>query len=343
MKYFKIVLFLLVVFFTPVVIYSGVFPTTEAFDSSASVAELKEVELGSLNQWVSIRGENRSNPVLLWLHGGPGLTQMPFAHHLDSELEKEFVVVHWDQRGAGKSNPLDFDESTMSFEQFISDSHELVRYLQNSFNQEKIYILGHSWGSMLGIELVNRYPEDFHAYISVTQIVDVNEGLDISYAWLKNEIEKNEDEKNIAKLQRIGKPPYNHAQYKTFASILIDYDANIDGKKEELALIGVQAPEYNVVNYVQWLDGALRNSRPMWSSSAEFSRNYREEIPSVDIPIYFFVGKKDYTTPTVLIEDYFEKINAPKKELIVFENSAHTPFLGETEKFNEELIKVKGE
>ncbi len=341
MKYLKISLISFVVLLASLVIYSGIFPSTEAVSETKGIAKLEEVELGGMKQWISVRGEDKTNPILLWLHGGPGLAQMPLAHYLDSELEKEFVVVHWDQRGAGKSNPLDFDESTMTEEQFLLDANELVKYLQNSFEQEKIYLLGHSWGSKLGIELVDMYPEDFHAFISVTQIVNIEEGLDISYEWLRKEIEGNNDERNLAKLEKIGKPPYTISQYRNFATIMVKYGGNIDVGKEELIAIGIQAPEYTFLEYIQWLDGALRNAGPMWNGSDEHDLDYREEITSVDVPIYFFAGRNDYTTPLVLIEDYFEKIQAPKKELIIFENSAHTPFLGESEKFYNEVINVK--
>ena len=341
MKYLKIFLSLLVVLLVSLVIYSGIFPSTEAVSEERGIARLEEVELGGMKQWISIRGEDKNNPVLLWLHGGPGLAQMPLAHYLDGELEQEFVVVHWDQRGAGKSNPLDFDESTMTEEQFLSDAIELVNYLRDSFDDEKIYLLGHSWGSKLGLELVNLHPEHFHAFISVTQIVDIHEGLDISYEWLKNELEEKDDRRNIEKLEKIGSPPYTISQYRNFAAIMVKYGGNIDVTKEELVAIGIQAPEYNFVEYIQWLDGAWRHAGPLWSGSQDYDIDYREEIVSIDVPIYFFAGLNDYTTPFVLIEDYFKKIDAPKKELIVFENSAHTPFLGESEKFYNEVIKIK--
>lgn len=136
-----------------------------------SIASLEKIKLGGMDQWILIRGNDVSNPVLLWLHGGPGAAQMPIAHHFDKNLEKDFIVVHWDQRGAGKSNPKDFDEQTMTFEQFITDAHELTQYLKRRFNTEKIYLVGHSWGTQLGIKMVQLYPEDYFAYIGIGQAV----------------------------------------------------------------------------------------------------------------------------------------------------------------------------
>jgi len=120
-------------------------PFTEPFKTSdgtvveESVSELSFVTIGGMEQAILVRGENRSNPVLLWLHGGPGAAQMPLAHHLDRELEKEFVVVHWDQRGAGKSNHRGFDEQSMKFDRYVTDAHELIGYLKERFEQEKIF------------------------------------------------------------------------------------------------------------------------------------------------------------------------------------------------------------
>lgn len=343
MRYLKILLLTIFVLLGSLVIYVGIFPKTEAFDSSQGIAQLKEVEIGGMKQWISVRGEDVSNPVLLWLHGGPGLAQMPLAHYLDGALEEEFVVVHWDQRGAGKSNTFDFDESTMTEEQFLSDAYELVQYLKKSLEKEKIYLVGHSWGSKLGIELAKMHPEEFHAYISVTQIVDIDQGLDISYNWLREELIKNRDYANLARLKLIGQPPFKLEQYQAFALILIEYGGNVDMSREKLVAIAVQSPEYTFFDYIQWLDGAFRNGKPMWSRSDEYGVNIREEIPSLDLPVYFFAGRHDYTTPLVLIEEYFEIVDAPKKELIIFEESAHTPFLKEKEKFYSEIIRIKGE
>ena len=102
-----------------------------------SIALLEKINLGGMEQSILVRGYNKDNPILLWLHGGPGSSQMPIAHQYDKELEKEFVVVHWDQRGAGKSNPAGFDENSMSYEQFISDGHQLTRYLLQCANSSR--------------------------------------------------------------------------------------------------------------------------------------------------------------------------------------------------------------
>ena len=135
----------------------------------ASVALMEYVELGGLKQWICVRGESVDKPLLLILHGGPGDAEViPFRWY-NAGVEKDFIVVHWDQRGAGKSFSPSIPKDSMTIEQILSDAHELVDYLKKSFGKEKIYLLGHSWGSMLGALLASRYPEDFVAYIGMGQ------------------------------------------------------------------------------------------------------------------------------------------------------------------------------
>ncbi|NJO83717.1 MAG: alpha/beta fold hydrolase [Blastochloris sp.] len=140
------------------------------------IESLEAVTLGGVEQWILVRGEDRTKPVLLWLHGGPGQPTMMLAHRHDRELVKQFVVVHWDQRGAGKSYNAALTPEQVTPELLIADTHELALQLRERFNAPKIYLIGHSWGSMLGALTVSRYPDLFAAYIGVGQAVSVPEG-----------------------------------------------------------------------------------------------------------------------------------------------------------------------
>ena len=173
----------------------------------ASIALLEAVELGGVKQWLLIRGKDVGNPILLWLHGGPGAAQMAVARHFNRELEEHFVVVHWDQRGAGKSNPRGFDESTMSFERFIADVHELTGHLKARCGQERIYLLGHSWGTQLGLRVVQARPEDYHAYIGVSQVTSVGASHEIAHRWLRGRLEEQGRRKDLERLAALGCQP----------------------------------------------------------------------------------------------------------------------------------------
>lgn len=179
---------------------------------SGSIVSLQKIELGGMEQWILIRGKDVSNPVLLWLHGGPGAAQMPVARYFNGALEDHFTVVQWDQRGAGKSNPTDFDESSMTFQQFLDDAHDLTLYLKARFGQDKIYLVGHSWGSQMGIQLAQAYPQDYYAYVGVSQVVNSALAEEMGYAWLAERIEADGSENRLRELEALGTSPLHQSR-----------------------------------------------------------------------------------------------------------------------------------
>ena len=316
---------------------------TTPISTPNSVAELKPVTLGGMEQWVLIRGENSSNPVLLWLHGGPGSSQMPIAHAFDSKLEKDFVVVHWDQRGAGKSNPRDFDENTMSIQQYIEDAHQLTLYMKEQYGQEKIYLVGHSWGTQFGILLAQAYPKDYYAYIGVSQVVDPLRNGELSWPWLEAQVNTTGNQKDIQALQDMGGPPFvEHDRYVSFAKMIEAYGGGTDipfGKQLQAALA---APEYTLQDYAAWFNGANRGSGPMWDSTLDFK--LLRDVPRLNLPVYFLMGANDHNTDPRLVQEYLDSLEALQgKELILFEDSAHTPFLSQPDAFHQALRRIKKE
>jgi hypothetical protein len=176
-----------------------------------SIAEVGYVRLGSINQWVVIRGENVANPALIVLHGGPGMSEMGFFRHCNAALERHFTVVHWDQRGTGKSFDRDIPRSSMTLEQFVGDLDELVDIVRRRFGKEKVAILGHSWGSALGAIYAARFPQKVSVYIGAAQIGDWPAAESLSYSFGVAEAQRQHDEKALKKLRAIGPPPY-HAE-----------------------------------------------------------------------------------------------------------------------------------
>lgn len=308
-----------------------------------SIAKLERVELGDFEQYVLMRGVNKLNPVLLWLHGGPGAAQMPLAHEYDTELEEDFVVVHWDQRGAGKSNPIDLNETTINIDQILSDAHELTEFLQDKFDQEQIYLLGFSWGSFLGMQLVDEHPEDYVKYIGMSQIVDGRRTHEVAYEWLRNRIDEDNNERDMDKLMEMGQPPFleDYDNFVQFSRLVSDYGGNFDVGFDKLYRTGISAPEYRLVDFRRWMKGYARGGRPFWDERDFEELSLIEEIPEVDVPVHFLHGKDDYMTPLEPVEDYYESIEAPEKNITVFNESAHTPFLGEHEKFLEIMSEIK--
>jgi len=314
---------------------------TPGIDAPNAVTDLTVIEVGEMDQWVMIRGEDRSNPLLLWLHGGPGAAQMPVHRAFNKDMEKEFVVVHWDQRGAGKSNHSGFSEETMTLDRFIEDVHEMTQYLKERFGREKIFLLGHSWGTQLGVLTVQRYPDDYHTFISVAQVVHPQRAEEISYEWLSKQVEERGSSRQISKFDELGPPLYDeHDRYVTFAKMKDAFGGSMDIGMGRLAWISFGANEYTIGDYAKWLRGANRGSGPMWEELRDF--DLFRDVPSIGVPVWFIVGNNDYNTPAVLVEEYYEFVQAPRgKELIMMENTAHTPFMGDPVRFNREVNRIK--
>jgi pimeloyl-ACP methyl ester carboxylesterase len=278
---------------------------------------------------------------LLWLHGGPGAAQIPVHRAFNKDLEKEFVVVHWDQRGAGKSNHSGFSEETMTLDRFIEDVHEMTQYLKERSGREKIFLLGHSWGTQLGILTVQRYPDDYHGYISVSQVVNPQRSEEISYEWLKWQVEQHGSSRQKRKFEQLGPPLYDeHDRYVTFAKMKDSFGGGMDVGMGRLVWVTMKAKEYTLGDHIKWLRGANRGSGPMWEELRDF--DLFRDIPIIQIPVWFIVGENDYNTPAELVEEYYRFVEAPEgKTLIVMEGVAHTPFLGDPKGFHSELNQIK--
>lgn len=339
-----------IIFFS--IVFLGISSSTPLFRDTRnaplnkSVAQLREIKLDGIDQWVLLRGKNRDLPLLLWIHGGPGSPQMPFAHYLDRPLEEHFIVVHWDQRGAGKTNPSLFDRrfillSGMSLIQFKKEALELIEYLLKEFHQEKLFLLGHSWGSQIGLELAIENPELFHAYISVSQVVETEKAMRIAHEWLSEQMQAHGDLEKLAQLEAMGLPPYSHSEYRTFIQWVNHYGGSLDWSISKLLRVAAFAQEYSAMDYYKWFQGMNRGGKSFHKDGMMSYYNYFDRVPSLSVPVYFIAGEKDYNTPFELIEQYYEYLQAPQKELIPFSGSAHTPFFADPERFREELIRIK--
>jgi pimeloyl-ACP methyl ester carboxylesterase len=320
-------------------ILNGCVGRTANIDNPDSVAELTTVEIGGMDQWILIRGNDISSPVLLWLHGGPGASQMPIHHAFTRDLEEEYIVVHWDQRGAGKSNHRGFSEETMTFDRFVEDTHELTQYLKERFNRQRIFLLGHSWGSQLGIQTVKRFPADYHAFISVGQVVHAQRANQLSYDWLQDQVQADGSRRQKRSFERLGTPPFTeHDRYVSFAKMKEQFGGGMDAGMGRLAWTALRSKEYTIGDYIKWLRGANRGSGPMWEETQNF--NMFEEVPTLELPVWFIIGSNDYNTPARLVEEYHESLEAPEKHLVVMDGTAHTPFIGDPARFNREVIRA---
>lgn len=316
---------------------------TPKIEGKNSIACIQKVKLGGLDQFIMVRGKNVSNPILLFLHGGPGYPQISFARKYQQKLEENFVVVNWDQRGAGMSYSHNIPKDSMNRKQFIKDTKELIDYLCTKYQKEKIYLVGHSWGTELGMYVINEYPEKIAAFISIGQVVDGTENETISYDYVLEIARKNNDKKALDDLIKIGRPPYKNtvgstATQRRWLSKYGGVERKVN-TLNDIILGSIFSPEYTGVDGIKFALGSKFTADTMWGHNLDL--NFIKDIPEVKVPIYFCAGRYDYNTPSELIEKYYNQITAPDKELIWFEESAHFPHFEEAEKFAELTIHVK--
>ncbi|BFH63968.1 alpha/beta fold hydrolase [Paenibacillus azoreducens] len=306
--------------------------------SSRSVARLEKIRIGGADQWLLMRGKSTRLPVLLWLHGGPGTAQIGFAPYFQRELEQHFVVVNWDQRGAGLSYRRGLPSGAMNLEQFITDAREVTEYLRDKFKQNKIYIVGHSWGSILGVKLAERFPELYRAYIGVGQVVHMVEGERISYRYTQRKAQEEGNAKALRELNELGEDSfYDHRKMTVQRKWLDVYGGVTYLQPMDKVIVPrmFRSSEYNLLDMLRFLRGARFSLQQMWTEVCGINL---EGVTRLQIPVHICMGRHDYNTPFELAEKFFHNLQAPVKTWEWFEQSAHFPNFEEPDRFNKHLI-----
>lgn len=304
-----------------------------------SIAEIHALPLGGVEQWVMLRGENLANPPLLILHGGPGFSDTGFFRAFNAALERSFTVVYWDQRGAGKSYDPKLPRSSMTVEQFVVDLDELVDWVRRRVGAERVILLGHSWGSALGVLYAASFAEKVSAYVGVAQVGDWAAAERASYALALAEAKRRGDRSATRKLVEIGPPPHD-AQTLFVERTLALRMANQMGPRAmwnaARAVLGVR--ESSVLDLPTTFRAFRFSLDAMWS---EVSRlNLVEAVPALTMPVHFFLGRRDPWIPPDVSVAYFDALSAPSKRLVWFEESGHEPFVDEAEKFNISMLEL---
>ncbi len=311
---------------------------TPTIEGQAAVASLEPVRIGGVNQWLSIRGRDASKPVLLFLHGGPGTTNIPSSHASSLLLEEHFVVVQWDQRGAGKSCTSEVADESLNLEQYLSDTLELVEFLRRRFDQQKIYLVGHSWGSVLGTLTVQRHPELFHAYVGVGQVVDVHRGEALSLHFVEERARAEGNPEALADLAGI-QPPYTSLQDLMLQRKWLGYyhgDRLAGGGVANIVKTVLLAREYTLMEKLVYYGCVMNSLEQAWDDIAGL--DFISSVGRLEVPVYFFTGRHDYNVPFELVEEWVGVLDAPHVEIVWFENSAHLMPDEEPERFQDVLI-----
>ena len=315
-----------------------------------SISVIEKIILGGQDQYLIIRGADATKPVMLFLHGGPGSAETAFMKHFNRDIENDFVMVYWEQRGAGKSYFKDIPVESMNMAQFISDTRELSEYLAKRFDQEKIYIMGHSWGSLLGILTAYKHPELFRAYLGIGQACYQFKGEKISYEWAKEQAYKHNDRRAIKTLEGLTFPDSLASSKEWIDYLMVErrYVNKFGGgttrdmtKMWPLVKIVLKASEYTVGEKLNFMNGAMFSLKHLWHEV--INANLHHDIDSMQVPVYMFHGKHDFTTPYPVAEEFFNQLKAPQKEFFTFEHSAHSPVMEEVEKFNSIVKEITRE
>ncbi|MFN2163355.1 MAG: alpha/beta fold hydrolase [Candidatus Promineifilaceae bacterium] len=297
-----------------------------------SVAELVMLRVDGRDQALMIRGYDVNKPVLLYLSGGPGQSSLPWPRVLFDDLSREFVLVGWDQRGSGKSYAALDPAETLTLERTIADTIEVTDYLRERFDEEKIYLLGESWGTTLGVLAAQQRPDLYHAVIGSGQMVSQRETDRRLYEDLLDYAERSGDELLASKMLAYGPPPYDDLY--AYAFVMGYYDklyrpytppqAYLD-KAEEAALgpWNVLGSEYNFVEKINVFRGFLDTAAILYPLLQDI--DFRHDVPRLEVPLYIMDGAAELPARRDLALEWFDQVDAPIKRIFTFENAAHAP------------------
>ncbi|MFB7155479.1 alpha/beta fold hydrolase [Lysinibacillus sp. NPDC056232] len=304
---------------------------------NGGISELKEINVNGDKQYILVEGKDKEKPFCLFLHGGPG-APFPYgvsARTLYPEITENCVAVYYDQRGSGKSFNKKLTNTTMTLSQFTEDATIIVDYIREHYQQEKIFVIGQSFGTVIGTQLVSDYPEKFHAYLGISQVTNISKGQELGYNWLHSEALSSGDKKTLRILDNIGEGPYLAKDEDQFSDLINQYKGMNyfdDSIKKvnlfELIKGAFTSPDYSLQDlYKAFISG------PQFSliKSQELKKeiihtNFFDSVKSIDIPVYLIQGKYDKQTNYELAKQYYELLDAPNgKEFITLDHSAHYP------------------
>jgi pimeloyl-ACP methyl ester carboxylesterase len=312
-----------------------------------SISEKIFVNIGGVKQGMFVRSKNPDNPVLLFLHGGPGFPNYFLFEKFKPGLEDFFTVCYWEQRGGGLSYSPEVTLESMTLEQLSRDAIEVTNYLRARFEKNKIYIIAWSGGTTIALPAISKAPELFHDYIAIAQITRQSESERIVYNYMLEQFTELNDQRSVKELQK-----FNHLA--TESDLISFYNSGArDIMMHELG-IGTMRSMKSVFKDIflpVWTCRAytLREKYIIWKSKLMFlpktnlktetlTTDFFEAYPKTDVPIYFMCGKYDLTVNVDLSRDYYNHLDAPLKGFYTFENSAHGPLFEEPDRFRKVLV-----
>ena len=313
-----------------------------------AVAELATVRLGGADQRILVRAQDPAKPVLLWLAGGPGQTDLALFRAVMDDLTADFVIVNWDQRGTGGSYAAIDPAADMTLDRVVDDTIELADYLRARFDEEKIYLAGLSWGSTLGVLAAQRAPDRFHAFIGNGQMVSQRETDRRVFDDLLAYADRTGDPALRARMEAWGRPPYADLPYAN-AFVMGYYEVleepytpseayRARGDASGLDPFGVLGSEYDLVAKANVLRGLIDMFTVMYPQLQEI--DFRADVPRLDVPFYLVDGTAELAARRDLALEWFEMLDAPIKRILSLDGAAHAPALEQYEAFHRFLVET---
>ncbi|MUG47938.1 alpha/beta hydrolase [Paenibacillus woosongensis] len=314
------------------------FPTwTPKIEGKNSISILEQVEINGTGHELLIRGQDKSNPVVIFVHGGPAVSEIPYATKYQDLLEKDFTVVRYDQRASGKSYHFGEDYSNLSTDLLVEDLLILTDYISARLNQEKVILVGHSSGTYIGIQAAQQAPDKYEAYIGIGQVSNIVDSEWDSMNYVIDQAKQSGNTTDVQYLQGLTEQvrngtalvPRQYVHKYGGAARLIDAEADM----EQGLWFG---PEYNLLDRIRYNRGAA------YSQGILIRQALAEPLPTIvtklEIPVYFIMGQYDYMTSAKSAKAYFDQIEASSKEFITYEQSAHYPQFEEKETFSKWMV-----
>ncbi|GGH60592.1 alpha/beta hydrolase [Paenibacillus silvae] len=309
------------------------FPTwTPGIEGKNSISRLEQIDINGTGHEVMIRGVDRTNPVLLFVHGGPGCSEIPYVRKYQRELEQHFTIVHYDQRGSGKSYHFTEDYSNLTTDMLVDDLIALTKHVTEELQQDKVVLIGHSFGTYIGMKAVAKAPEQFQAYIGIGQMGDTvqSEIETLDYTIKQANTAGNTEDVRELELLRNAIHQGEGLTPRTFVQ-------KYGGSARQISENGDYAagflfgPEYNGLDVIRFYTGILQSQDGLVREALE--KPLPGLVDEVHVPVYFLMGQYDYMTTLKEADIYLNKLKAPRKELIVFHHSAHYPQFEENDRF----------
>ena len=306
-----------------------------------SIAEEGRIPVGGIPQWLLLRGRDATAPVLLVLHGGPGSSEtVLFRRFVGPALEDRLVVAYWDQRGAGRSYDPAIPRASMTVARFLDDLDAVVDHLRRRLGRQRVVLLGHSWGSALGLLYAARYPEKVVAWIGVAQVASMPEGEAMAWRGALEAAQRRGDARAAAELEAIGPPPHDVAAMWTLRRHVAEAGGEFRAPPERWSLVAwaLRSGDASLADLWRLWRGSAFTMEAMWPEVRALDVAAR--VPSLEVPATFLLGRHDGVVPAPLSADYAATLRAPARRVVWFERAAHNPPFEEPEAFVAAVLRA---